>query len=379
MLGHQTRCTGHFWPMLARMIGHRRTRPRRRPEATHFMLSLRRLAGVLAKDMPLYILALFRGKTAYLTIRNRAERLTAAPDGSGYRCDWQWTRELHAPKVIPSLGLHLMQRALADHPIGRADAPSSAEVGQPDVSFLIGHRGIARLPHLLATLRSIAAQEDVALECIVVEQETVSRLGPLLPSWVRLVHTPPPDVDMPFCRSWAFNVAASHARGRVLVLHDNDLLMPIDYAAELLRRIARGYELVNLKRFVFYLSNTHTQAVFGGQAGLADQAPETTVQNTRGGGSVAITASGFERIGGMDETFVGWGGEDNEFWERAQTLKVWPWANLSLVHLWHAPQPGKREAESQTARHYSALAQIDPEERIRQLRARKIHGVQGPN
>jgi hypothetical protein len=339
------------------------------------MASLKKLAGVLVKDMPLYVPALLRGKAEYLAIRNRAERLAPAPDGSGYRCDWQWTTELHAPKVIPRFGRHLMRRALADHPIGHADAPSNAQAGEPAVSFLIGHRGTARLPHLLATLETIAAQQGVGVECIVVEQETVSRLGPLLPGWVRLVHTPPPAADTPFCRSWAFNVAARHAKSRTLVLHDNDLLVPVDYAKQILRRIAEGYELVNLKRFIFYLSETHTQAVFGGQAGLSTQTPAAIVQNTLGGGSIAITAAGFEKIGGMDETFIGWGGEDNEFWERAQTLEVWPWTNLSLIHLWHAPQPGKRGAQSQTARHYNALAQIDPEERIRQLRSRNTRGV----
>ena len=33
----------------------------------------------------------------------------------------------------------------------------------PDVTFLIGHRGMARTPHLLATLQSIAAQTGVSV------------------------------------------------------------------------------------------------------------------------------------------------------------------------------------------------------------------------
>jgi len=336
--------------------------------------------GVLVKDLPIYLPALMASRLAYLTLRNRFERLESAPDHSGYRCLWQWTSDLHAPKIIPALGRWLMRRALADHPVALAEesAAPGAQCVDPQMTFIIGHRGMARLQHLLATLRSIAGQQAAAVECVVVEQDVVSQLGPHLPAWVRLVHTPPPSADLPYCRSWAFNVGAQHARSDLLVLHDNDMLVPQDYAAWILQRIAQGYRVVNPKRFIFYLSQEHSQAFFAGQAGLLAQPPEVIVQNLEGGGSVAISREAFARIGGMDESFIGWGGEDNEFWERAQTLRVWPWAGLPLVHLWHAAQPGKRDAAYQTATHYRVLAQIDPKDRIRQLVGTQSGRMEGP-
>jgi hypothetical protein len=328
---------------------------------------MKQLVGVLLKDMPRYMPALAGSGKAWLTVCNRYERLVAAPDHSGYRCDWQWTSDLHAPKVIPALGRLLMKRAVADHPIRRVESPK-CEVGTaPQVTFLIGHRGMPRLSHLLTTLQSVAAQQGAAVECIVIEQDTVSQLGPHLPAWVRLVHTPPPAPDMPYCRAWTFNVGAQHAQADVLVLHDNDMLVPVDYAASILDRVRQGYDVVNLKRFIFYLTKSHTQAVFDVRAGLLDAAPEVIVQNSEGGGSVAITRSSYAQIGGLDESFIGWGGEDNEFWERAQTLRVWPWANLPLVHLWHAAQPGKQAAGYHTARRYQALARVSPQQRIARL------------
>lgn len=332
-------------------------------------ISLKRLAGVVFRDLPLFGRAWVGAQNSYLQIHNRAEFLEPAPDATGYRCLWQWTSDLHAPKVIPALGRWLMRRALADHPVVLPDggAAHASHGAAPQLTFIIGHRGVARLPHLLATLRSVAAQQGATVECIVVEQDVESQLGPYLPAWVRLVHTPPPSADLPYCRSWAFNIGAQHARSAVLVLHDNDMLMPQDYAAWILQRIAQGYEAVNPKRFIFYLSQEHSQAFFAGQAGLLAQPPEVIVQNLEGGGSVAISRDAFARIGGMDESFIGWGGEDNEFWERAQTLRVWPWAGLPLVHLWHAAQPGKHDATYQTARHYQSLAKIDPQQRIKRL------------
>jgi hypothetical protein len=337
----------------------------------------RQLLGVLIKDLPIYAPALLRGGDACLAVRNRAERLEPAPEATGYRCDWRWASDLHAPKVIPVLGRLLMRRALAAHPIRLRDA-GDAPCEKPEVSFLIGHRGAQRIPHLLATLRSIAAQEGAAVECVVVEQDTVSILGPHLPPWVRLVHTPPPTPDMPYSRSWSFNVAARQARSPVLVLHDGDLLVPADYASQILDRVRRGYDVANLKRFLFYLDSGHTQALFDRRAGLADGALESIAQNLEGG-SIAITAAAFDAIGGMDESFVGWGGEDNEFWERAQTLRAWTWGNLPMVHLWHAAQPGKQDGRGTAAQRYGALAQVSPEVRIRRLQGLVRGNLAGPS
>lgn len=339
---------------------------------------MRKLLGVLIKDLLVYVRALLDGENTYLAIRNRTEQLERSPDGTGYRCNWHWTSELHVPKVLPFLGRWLMWRALDDHPVRRLSQPGFISE-QPQVSFIIGHRGMARLPHLMATLESIAGQEDAKFECIVVEQEIDSPLSGKLPAWVKHIHTPPPSPDMPYCRSWAFNVAVKEARGRVFVLHDNDMLVPANYAAQVLARVIQGYEVINLKRFIFYLGQEHSQNVFDGKAGLLEGAPQAVVQNLEAGGSVAITREAYERIGGMDESFIGWGGEDNEFWERAQTCKVWSYGYLPIVHLWHPPQPGKHKDENPTLLRYRELSLISPHERIASLLMVDRGDMSGPN
>lgn len=326
----------------------------------------RALLGVVAKDWFRYYRALRSSGLEYLSLINRSEHVVASPDGTGYRCDWRWTSDLHAPKYLPHLGLKLVRRALRDHPINCAYTPQTK--GEPRVTFIIGHRGEARLPHLMKTISSIASQTSIPIECIVVEQDVHSQLKGVLPSWVTLVHTPPPQTDMPYCRSWAFNVGRRYARAQILVLHDNDMMVPVDYASEIERRVMQGFEVVNLKRFIFYCSPEHTQEIFADREELTARPPEVIVQNLEGGGSVAITSEAFDRIGGMDESFVGWGGEDNEFWERAQTCRVWPYANLPIVHLWHESQPGKHNSENPAVRRFKQLSSIAPIERIRRLR-----------
>ncbi len=345
--------------------------------------SLKQKLGAIVYDLPRFLWAMRpSSRHTWVLMRNRNERLSKR-DGrlrtaDGVCCDWQWTSDLHLAKVFPRLGRLLMKRAFRDWPIESRDEPAKQK-GQapPALSFIIGHRGKERLPHLLATLRSIAAQRDAAFECIVVEQSKTPEVRDQLPGWVRYVHTPLPYAQMPYSRAWAFNVGARAARAQALVLHDNDMLVPVDYAKEVIARLEAGYEVMNLKRFIFYLSEAHSAAVLDGTENLEQQAPESVVQNLEAGGSVAITSEAYFGIGGFDESFVGWGGEDNEFWERAQTIRVWPYAYLPIIHLWHAAQPGKHRADNNTQQHYKRLSEIPPETRIAQLRSDGVSAVLG--
>lgn len=338
---------------------------------------LRHKLGAIAYDLPRFVRAMMPGRAissdaaAWVYYCNRDERLLVAPGRQGVACDWQWTSDLHIAKVFPSLGLRLMKRALTDWPITLQPEPEG-QTAPPDISFIIGHRGQARLPHLLLTLQSLAAQSQVAYECIVVEQSAVPEIQSALPTWVRYVHTPLPQADMPYCRSWTFNVGAKLACGKLLVLHDNDMLVPNQYAAELLARYEEGYEVINLKRFVFYLAEAHTLRMFSTNTLLSTVAPEVIVQNLEAGGSIAIARDAYFAIGGFDESFIGWGGEDNEFWERATTRHLWPYGYLPIVHLWHAAQPGKHDVQRQTAELLERLSAIPASERIASLVAQNF-------
>ena len=340
--------------------------------------SLRGVAGALVGDWRRYRTSMRAAHPEYLQICNRGERLLAAPEGDiGFDCDWPWTTDLNAPKHLPWLGRQLLKRALTDDRVALRDAPVSPSES-PDISFVIGHRGAARIPHLLLTLKSIAGQSQANVECIVVEQDTESRLPSVLPPWVRYIHTPPPTTTMPYCRSWAFNVGVQHARAKVLILHDNDIVVPEFYAREAARRCAQGHDFANLKRFIFYLSEMHTTEIFAERAAFEQLAPLSIGQNLEGGGSLVTTRDAYDDVGGMDETFIGWGGEDNEFWERAQTRPHWPYSYMSLVHLWHPAQAGKGNRSNETLSRYYTLAQIDPAERIRILKVRGRGASHGP-
>src|SRR5258706_1420425 len=196
-------------------------------------------------------------------IHNRSETITVNPDGPGVRCEWQWTSPVDYCRFVPRADVRLLRAALRTWPIGFAD--TVRESGHPEVTFLIGHRGRSRLGQLLMTLKSIAAQRDVPVECIVIEQAHAREVDHELPSWVRYIHQQVNESD-PYNRAKTFNAAAAAARGRILVLHDNDMLVPERYAAEIVAHANAGWDAIDLKRFIFYLTEKETARVLGDQS-----------------------------------------------------------------------------------------------------------------
>jgi hypothetical protein len=329
---------------------------------------LRERLGVWIKDRWHWERTLRSPSQRYLSLANRSESLEAAPDGSGYACRWAFTSQLHAPLVQPRLGQRLLRRCLAAAPIDRSPALESS-AGDPELSVLIGHRGLERLPLLLATLESLAAQENLRLECLVIEQDPQVRIASSLPPWVRHLHAPLADPAAPYNRSHTFNAGAREARAPVLLLHDNDMLVPRGYGRRILQRIAGGYSVVNPKRFIFYLEQQHSRQVVAGTADFAEQPAAYIVQNLEAGGSMAITAAAYRDLGGMDEAFCGWGGEDNEFWDRCLSLPTWIWGYEPIVHLWHSSQPLKQTADNPNILRAREVMAIPVQERISALRS----------
>ena len=240
-------------------------------------------------------------------------------------------------------------------------------MARPSAHPVSGAKGISRAArnpyrfHAGTPAGSAPRTETVASG--VKEREIEDRL----PSWVRYVHTP--TNEPAYNRSWTLNSGARAARGELLILHDNDMICPADYAAEALARAREGWAFQQLKRFTFYLSERETLRIFDGNRVRTD-VPSTIVQNLHGA-SIAATREVYFDIGGFDESFVGWGGEDNEFWERAATRHAFAFAYLPFVHLWHAPQAEKKTVQTSGAPRFTELSRIPPEERIRTLRARQ--------
>lgn len=361
------------------------------------MAKIRHMLGCLLYDGPRLLGCLFGshrkgGMRAWLWMRNRGDRLIPDPAGRGIACDWEDTRTLHVCDVFPFTGPWLLRRALYDGSIVLKDRPEHVAPDKvcwngpekepsiplcPRISFLIGHRGEERVPLLLTALQAIAGQAGVPFECIVVEQEVPTRIRNGLPTWVRYIHTPPED-GMPYCRAWALNVAARSARGKILICHDHDLLIPAGYARSIADRMVSSVQSVQAKRFVFYLDESSSRRICQTGKFQPGRSCGEVVQNLEAGGSLAIDREAFFAIGGYDEEFVGWGGEDNDFWDRCQTLHVDPYGYLPLVHLWHQAQPGKHTLDNPRTALLSKRRALPMSERIARLKEKEQGRTDSP-
>lgn len=334
---------------------------------------LRQYIGVTLYDLPFKLTQALgssepeSGVFPWINLCNRGEKLVRSEAHTGVMCDWNGGSDLYLPKVLPACGRWLYRRAFQDFPVEFKEQYSSENDKVPHVSFLIGHRGLERLPLLLATLQTIAAQVGCRIECIVIEQDVDSQIKNALPEWVRYVQAPLEDGETAYSRSRAFNVGARIARSPLLVLHDGDLLVPQDYAKEVYKLFLEGFEFINLKRFIFYLDQRSSGLLC--TSGSIDHTVgfDAVVQNLVGGASLAISKSSYFDIGGFDERFIGWGYEDIEFTDRAETLKRYAFDYLPFIHLWHKAQKGKWTAAAPGLEIYKKVSKIPVDIRIKEL------------
>ena len=319
----------------------------------------RQVAGALLHDIPR---TLFARHWTYA--RNRSDQLVLSKDGIDTRPLGNWSEDLYAPKVFPMVGKSLMRRALRQWPI-RLSARRVCEAA-PQVTFVIPFRGRDRLPALRAVVESILAQEDVGVRCLIVEQ-SAERTAVDFPDEVDVLHLPHPSAPEPWRKSWAFNDGVKRAQTEFVVCHDADILVPAGYAKQIVRLAeAQHLDVLHLQRFLFCLSQADTEQVLAGGS-FRNRVPERIRQNWQGG-TLAIRRETFFKLGGYDEWFLNWGGEDNEFYDRCRTQKTGCSGFLPFVHLWHPEQPWKYSAERDAnLREMKRLLEIPPEQRIREL------------
>ena len=342
---------------------------------------VRELVGVLAKDRARYSHALRsdsrhdNGDPAWLRLCNRNERLVANSQGAGVSCDWTGSSRLHACGVIPSWGKRLCNIAFTQWPIEFAKTPVST--AGPKVSFIFAFRGGARLEHLNKVIESIFGQRDAQVSCVVVDLSANSNLDEL-PDQVQYHHVATGHLDEGWYKSWAYNLGANATEADTLVFHDGDICVPNRYAAEIATHLQENdFQTASIQRYLFYLNQSETKSIFQGSE-LADCTPEVVLQNWTGG-TIAIRRDAFFQIGGFDEGFVDWGGEDGEFFDRCSSLRQTAFGYIPMVHLWHESQPGRRHVDNPNTKYVlpERLA-IPAKERVRELCQRDWGQLSGP-
>lgn len=199
-------------------------------------------------------------------------------------------------------------------------------------SFIIlyRHNDVARLANLKRVLEWATSFSES--EIILVEQDKHSKIKHLnLP--VRHIFT---KSNMPFNRSWGFNVGVKHSKAEVVVLTDCDLIMDPYMFIESLKLMMQ-YECVSPYSSVVDL--TAQESVAKLEQMMSIKRPgrgETDNQKINiCGGMTIFRKEAYLRIAGYNEDFVGWGGEDDFMAMKVKNFLSWHEMPGRCYHLFH--------------------------------------------
>ncbi|MFG1691280.1 galactosyltransferase-related protein [Gemmatimonadota bacterium] len=146
-----------------------------------------------------------------------------------------------------------------------------------------------------------------------------------------------------FNRSRAFNAGAAAAAFDTIVFADSDIVMrPASFAHSLqILQQSPILECISPWNRVIDL-NPEERSSQTMEEWLSIKRRARRLTNISGG-MIALMRSGFEKIGGWCEEFVGWGAEDEYMSRRIKQTITWRELPYRGYHLWHPPAQLVRE------------------------------------
>lgn len=201
-------------------------------------------------------------------------------------------------------------------------------------TYIIGYRHrMDRLNNLRRTLDWINGFSGA--QVILVEQDKFSKINHLnLKCQHIFVKT-----NMPYNRSWAFNIGLKYSKTNIICCGDSDLIMePQAFIAGL--QATQQYEMVSPYHSVVDL--TPNESNFPLESLVKIDRPgrgETDNQKINISGGIAIfRKDALIKLGGWNENFVGWGGEDDFQTIKVKQFLTWTELKAKVFHLYHDRQ-----------------------------------------
>jgi len=198
-------------------------------------------------------------------------------------------------------------------------------------TYIISYRhSVERLGNLKRTLEWI--NSFTGAEIIVVEQDKNSKIKDIkLPCRHIFVKS-----NIPFNKSWGFNVGLKYANSNVIVFGDSDLIMnPNEFIKSI--KMIEQYEMINPYNSVIDLN--HQESNLGLDQIMKIERPgrgETDIQKVPLCGGICIfRREAIHKIGGWHEDFVSWGGEDDFQSIKVKNFLTWYENDSKCYHLYH--------------------------------------------
>jgi hypothetical protein len=237
---------------------------------------------------------------------------------------------------------------------GLPPGPGLPPGADPEVLIVVPFRdrdtGGVRLRNLLSCLLSLRDQ-SYPRECYrvtVVESDAEPRWREVIEPYAdHYLFAPKADT---FNKSWAVNAGVVNSPGRpeVICILDADVLADRWFVERNARRFERPGVMGHLTyRNMLCLDTVSTSRAI--RERLRDGAGEPDLARLRGftlrrgpGACLWVRTSAFHRIGGMDERYEGWGGEDIDFNYRFDFANAYDSYDDTLIHLRHPPASALR-------------------------------------
>jgi len=199
-------------------------------------------------------------------------------------------------------------------------------------TYIIGYRHTPdRFHNLKKVLDWISGFANV--DVILIEQDTHSKISHL-PLKARHIFL---KSDKPYNKSWAFNIATKEAKSDIIVFADSDLIMnPNEFIESI--KLLEQYEMVNPYSSVIDLQPQESnlpleQILLISRPGRG----ETDHQKVPLCGGICIfRKSAILRIGGWNESFMGWGAEDDFQSHKVKNFLSWTECKNKCYHLYHS-------------------------------------------
>lgn len=198
-------------------------------------------------------------------------------------------------------------------------------------TYIIGYRHKPdRLNNLRKTLDWINSFSNV--EVLLVEQDKHSKIEDLNLKCKHIFIKS----EMPYNRSWAFNVGLKYSQSNVIVFGDSDLIMnPDDFIKGL--NSLNQYEMVSPYHSVVDLTPEESNLNFNNiiQINRPGRGETDNQKINISGGIAMFRRDAIQKIAGWNESFLGWGGEDDFQTIKVKNLLTWIELKARCYHFWH--------------------------------------------
>ncbi len=200
-------------------------------------------------------------------------------------------------------------------------------------SFIIPYRHRAdRIINLRRVIDWVSGFGGV--EIIVVEQDRSPKLDSLTFKGIKYIFT---KSDIPFNKSWAFNVGLKNSTTETVVFGDCDLIMDPNKMIDALKSLDK-YECVSPYSRVIDLEPNEVNLNISQMDSINRPGRgETDIQKIcLAGGIIMYRRESISKIGGWSEDFIGWGGEDDFQSHKSKALlNCYEQMGTKCYHLWH--------------------------------------------